>query len=140
MTTYRLGINTCFAVKRWPQPERWATLVRDEFGLDLVQHSLDLVDLDSYAWLERLGRRAPVVQLQHADGQADHHWPFTPETNATGIISAERVLAALDASGATDVALVLEVMPAFEQDDGQALADLVRSARYWRDALARHAR
>ena len=117
MTTYRLGINTCFAVKRWPQPERWATLVRDEFGLDLVQHSLDLVDLDSYAWLERLGRRAPVVQLQHADGQADHHWPFTPETNATGIISAERVPAALDASGVTDVALVLEVIPAFEQDD-----------------------
>ena len=24
MATYRLGINTCFAVKRWPQPERWA--------------------------------------------------------------------------------------------------------------------
>jgi len=45
--TYRLGINTCFAVKRWPQPERWAALVRDELGLDLVQHSLDLVDLDS---------------------------------------------------------------------------------------------
>jgi sugar phosphate isomerase/epimerase len=287
MTTYRLGINTCFAVKRWPRPERWAALVRDELGLDLVQHSLDLVDLDApagevaaqadrvlaayssnlllhpdpaarerardwyrraigftaaagagstgghigaysvddwrdpaprrelwaeltgslaglaayardrglsalmaenlaaarepstiemmsslltagdeahvpvtlcldvghqcvpgtsgddrdpYAWLERLGRRAPVVQLQQADGQADHHWPFTPETNATGIISAERVLAALDASGATDVALVLEVMPAFEQDDDQALADLVQSARYWRDAMARHAR
>ena len=37
MTVYRLGINTCFAVKRWPQPERWAALVRDELGLDLVQ-------------------------------------------------------------------------------------------------------
>ena len=47
MTTYRLGINTCFAVKRWPQPERWARLVRDDLGLDLVQHSLDLVDLDA---------------------------------------------------------------------------------------------
>ena len=47
MTTYRLGINTCFAVKRWPRPERWAALVRDELGLDLVQHCLDLVDLDS---------------------------------------------------------------------------------------------
>ena len=46
MATYRLGINTCFAVKRWPQPERWAALVRD-LGLDLVQHSLDLVDLDA---------------------------------------------------------------------------------------------
>ena len=55
-------------------------------------------DRDPYAWLERLGRRAPVVQLQQADGQADHHWPFTPEINATGIISAERVLAALDTS------------------------------------------
>jgi sugar phosphate isomerase/epimerase len=47
MTAYRLGINTCFAVKRWPQPERWARLVRDELELDLVQHSLDLVDLDA---------------------------------------------------------------------------------------------
>jgi len=49
MTSYRLGINTCFAVKRWPQPERWARLVRDELRLDLVQHSLDLVDLDAPA-------------------------------------------------------------------------------------------
>jgi len=47
MTTYRLGINTCFAVKRWPQPESWAALVADELELDLVQHSLDLVDLDA---------------------------------------------------------------------------------------------
>ena len=59
----------------------------------------------------------------------------THEDNA----ACERVLAALDASGATDVALVLEVIPAFEQDDDEALADLVQSARYWRDALARHA-
>ncbi len=42
---FSLGINTCFAVKRWPQPEEWSAIVRDELGLDLVQHSLDLVDL-----------------------------------------------------------------------------------------------
>jgi hypothetical protein len=47
VTSYRLGINTCFAVKRWPQPERWAPLVAGELELDLVQHSLDLVDLDT---------------------------------------------------------------------------------------------
>ncbi|HET8950168.1 MAG TPA: TIM barrel protein [Solirubrobacteraceae bacterium] len=41
----RLGINTCFAVKRWPAPDEWAQVVADELGLDLVQHSLDLVDL-----------------------------------------------------------------------------------------------
>src|SRR3954468_18266289 len=47
MTSYRLGINTCFAVKRWPRPEEWARIPADELGLDLVQHSLDLVDLDA---------------------------------------------------------------------------------------------
>jgi sugar phosphate isomerase/epimerase len=304
MTSYRLGINTCFAVKRWPQPERWARLVRDDLGLDLVQHSLDLVDLDAspaetagqadrvraacaaagltlhstftglaayssnlllhpdpaarerarawyrraigftaaagagatgghvgaysvddwrdqdrrqalwaelgeslaglagyahaqrlsglmaenlaaarepstmqmmaslltegdethvpirlcldvghlcvpgtsgpdrdpYAWLEQLGARTSVVQLQQADGNADHHWPFTAETNAAGIIDAQRVLAALDRSGAADITLVLEVMPAFEQDDDQALSGLCESADYWRDALRTYRR
>lgn len=303
MTAYRLGINTCFAVKRWPQPERWARLVRDELELDLVQHSLDLVDVaaspaeltgqatrlqaactstgltlhstftglaayssslllhpdrpardrarnwyrrvigftadtgagstgghvgafsvedyrdrarraqlwdelreslallagyahdrglssllaenlaaarepstmgmigalltdgdqahvpvllcldvghqcvpgtagadrDPYAWLERLGSRAPVVQLQQTDGRADHHAPFTPQTNATGIIDPAKVLTALDRSGAADVALILEIIPPFEQDDDQVLEDLRQSAGYWRDALRDHA-
>jgi D-erythrulose 1-phosphate 3-epimerase len=304
VTSYRLGINTCFAVKRWPEPERWARLVASELELDLVQHSLDLVDLDApaagvtgqaarvraacageglalhstftglaayssnlllhpdrgardrarewyrraigftadagagsvgghvgafsvedfrdparraqlwdelgeslgqlagfaresglssllvenlaaarepstmamiaslltdgdrarvpvmlcldvghqcapgttgadrdpYAWLERLGAHAPVVQLQQTDGQADHHSPFTPETNAGGIIEPAKVLAALDRSGAGDVALILEIIPPFEQDDDQVLRDLRQSAAYWRAALRDHAR
>ena len=41
----QLGINTCFAVKRWPRPMDWAPIVRDRLGLDLVQVSLDLIDL-----------------------------------------------------------------------------------------------
>lgn len=45
MTTFRLGINTCFAVKRWPRPAEWARVVAGDLGLDLVQHSLDLADL-----------------------------------------------------------------------------------------------
>lgn len=40
-----LGINNCFAVKRWPLADEWAQVVADELGLDLVQHSLDLTDL-----------------------------------------------------------------------------------------------
>jgi len=303
VTSYRLGINTCFAVKRWPEPERWARLVAGELELDLVQHSLDLVDLDApaaeitgqaarlraactgeglalhstftglaayssnlllhpdrsargrarewyrraisftadtgagstgghlgafsvedfrdrarkaqlwaelqdslgelaayarerglssllaenlaaarepstmamiaslltdgdrahvpimlcldvghqcvpgtsgadrdpYAWLERLGARAPVVQLQQTDGKADHHLPFTPETNATGIIEPAKVLAALDRSGVADVALILEIIPPFEEDDEQVLEDLRQSAAFWRAALCDHA-
>ena len=41
-----LGINTCFAVKRWPRPADWAPIVREVLGLSLVQVSLDLLDLD----------------------------------------------------------------------------------------------
>ena len=41
---FQLGINTCFAVKRWPRPADWAPVVRDTLGLDLVQVTLDLVD------------------------------------------------------------------------------------------------
>ncbi len=44
MTDFTLGINTCFAVKRWPEPEEWARIVSEEFGLKSVQFSFDLMD------------------------------------------------------------------------------------------------
>ncbi|HEU0000380.1 MAG TPA: TIM barrel protein [Ktedonobacteraceae bacterium] len=44
MSRLHLGINTCFAVKRWPEPEQWVRIVKDELGLDCCQFSLDLVD------------------------------------------------------------------------------------------------
>jgi len=303
MTTFRLGINTCFAVKRWPRPADWAAVVRDEIGLDLVQHSMDLVDLeagradldrqaadlrdscaaaglalhstftglaaysanlllhpdpgrrvrarellklmidftaaagaqsfgghvgaysvadwrdpgrrderwrglradlsklaaharaagltslmvenlasarepatidavrslltpgddqhvpvvacldvghqcvpgssgadaDPYAWLVRLGASAPVVQLQQSDASADHHWPFTPERNKIGRVRADPVLRALEVSGASEVALILEVIHPFEADDDQVIDELRMSVRYWRSALADYA-
>ena len=297
----QLGINTCFAVKRWPRPDDWAPLVRDRLGLQLVQHSLDLVDLsappqrvesdarelraavdgngldlhstftglvaysanlllapdavdrsaalawyrqvigltaavgaratgghvgcfsvpdwrapqrrnelwedlrralaelatdargagleylvvenlavarepstmamigellddgdasrvpirlcldvghmvvpgttgpdrDPYAWLRTLGRSAPIIQLQQSDADGDHHWPFTQRTNAAGRISAERVIDALGEGDVEECALVLEIIPPFEQDDDAVLDDLARSVDYWTDALSR---
>ena len=44
MSQLHLGINTCFAVKRWPEPEQWLHIVKNELGLDCCQFSLDLVD------------------------------------------------------------------------------------------------
>jgi sugar phosphate isomerase/epimerase len=300
MTAFRLGINTCFAVKRWPRPADWAAIVHDELGLDLVQHSLDLVDTeageaglrreanalreacdsagltlhstftglaayssnllmhpdsswrsralewyrhiidftaaagaastgghvgaysvvewrdarrraerwrelqaslrslagdarragleslmvenlaaarepstmdgvrslltdgdadhvpivlcldvghqcvpgatgaetDPYVWLAQLGSLAPVIQLQQSDAMADHHWPFTPAANRAGRIDADRVLRAIEDSGATEVALILEIIPPFEADDDQVVDDLRVSAEYWRQAGA----
>jgi sugar phosphate isomerase/epimerase len=39
-----LGINTCFAVKRWPRVDDWASVVRERLGIRLIQHSFDLAD------------------------------------------------------------------------------------------------
>ena len=39
----RLGINNCFAVKRWPRPDDWAAIVKNDLGLDTVELSLDLL-------------------------------------------------------------------------------------------------
>ncbi|HWD95623.1 MAG TPA: TIM barrel protein [Acidimicrobiales bacterium] len=300
MTQFTLGVNNCFAVKRWPEPDVWAAIVKNELGLDLVQHSLDLVDLDGstdelmaqandvrtacddnglsmdstftglaayssnlllapsapararalawfkralqltaaigargtgghigaysvtdfrnpvrrseleislsesleelarfarelgldyllienlatarepssmagiaqlltdgdeshvpiqlcldvghqcvsgssgdesdpYAWLEQMSPVAPVIQLQQSDAEGDHHWPFTENANALGRIDAHRVLDAISRSGANEVSLVLEIIPTFEADDDEVLADMVASADYWRRALS----
>ena len=93
-------------------------------------------DRDPYAWLEHFGPRIAEVQLQQSDGLADHHWPFTPERNATGLVDPGRVLDTLAGAGVTDVLLILEVIPPFEQDDRQVIGDLRASAEVWRRALA----
>jgi len=40
----KLGINNCFAAKRWPEPEEWSRIIVEEFGLEVVQFSFDLAD------------------------------------------------------------------------------------------------
>lgn len=44
MTEFILGMNTCFAVKRWPEAEEWARIIAEDFGLKTVQFSFDLMD------------------------------------------------------------------------------------------------
>ena len=71
----RLGINTCFAVKRWPMPDDWAPIVREQLGLRLVQHSLDLVDL--HVSSERLEAQADQLRDAVAAHDLSLHSTFT---------------------------------------------------------------
>lgn len=91
---------------------------------------------DPYAWLGRFGAELLEVQLQQSDAAGDHHWPFTPARNREGRIEAGRVLDTLAAAGATDVTLILEMIPGWEEPDDQLRADLRASADYWRTAIA----
>ena len=94
-------------------------------------------DRDPYAWLRSVGSLATVVQLQQSDADGDHHWPFTVDRNGIGRIDADRTIDALGESGVDHCALILEVIPSFEQPDDDVVDDLVASVDYWRDALAR---
>lgn len=44
MSKIKLGINNCFAVKRWPEPEEWCRIIAEELRLKYVQFSFDLLD------------------------------------------------------------------------------------------------
>jgi sugar phosphate isomerase/epimerase len=90
---------------------------------------------DPYAWLRRLGGVASVIQIQQGDTEGDRHWPFTTRYAEVGRIDPDAVLKALGPEAKAP--LVLEVIPAFEAPDAVVLADLVESARTWRDAIAR---
>jgi sugar phosphate isomerase/epimerase len=94
-------------------------------------------DRDPYAWLRSLGSSAPVIQLQQSDADGDHHWPFTDRYNVVGRIAADRVIDALGQGGVEESALLLEVIPPFEQPHDDVLDDLARSIEYWREALHR---
>ena len=93
-------------------------------------------DADPYAWLKHFGARVPEVQLQQTDGLGDRHWPFTAEHNTGGRIDPGLVLDTLAGAGATDVLLILEVIPAFEADDAQVIDDLRASVQVWDRALS----
>src|ERR1700722_8817001 len=57
-----LGINLSFAVKRWVEPPVWAQLVRETFGLELVQFTYDLLD----PWWPEASRRPMTAEVRKA--------------------------------------------------------------------------
>ena len=44
MTVFHLGVNNCFAVKRWPMPRDWAQICSSDLDVIDVQFSFDLLD------------------------------------------------------------------------------------------------
>ena len=66
-----LGINLSFAIKRWPEPERWAAIVGERLGLRSIQFTLDLID----AWwpqAERAAMARAAKAAADANGIAMH--------------------------------------------------------------------
>jgi sugar phosphate isomerase/epimerase len=92
---------------------------------------------DYLAWFASSWPNQPIVHLQQTDRTGDHHWPFTAEYNALGLVRAEDTLQALQPWLARqDVYLFLEPIHPFETEDGKVLAELRESVGYWRRAMS----
>jgi len=95
--------------------------------------SPDPRDTDPYAWLVELGAASPVVHIKQSLLDKGGHHPFTSEYNRRGKITPERVLDALERSGAKEVTLLLEISHRERMPyDGMVLKDLKESVEYWR--------
>jgi D-erythrulose 1-phosphate 3-epimerase len=57
-----VGLNLCFAIKRWPEPEEWARIVADELDVKSVQFTMDLID----PWWPESDRRAMAGRVRTA--------------------------------------------------------------------------
>jgi D-erythrulose 1-phosphate 3-epimerase len=41
---FQLGVNTGFAINRYPEPEVWTSIVADDFGVGVIQFTVTLLD------------------------------------------------------------------------------------------------
>ena len=91
---------------------------------------------DYLAWLAHPWPHPPVIHLQQTDRTGDHHWPFTPEYNSQGIVSAGNILERIKHwPGDSDVYLFLEPIHPFEAGDASLLSDLRQSVQYWQEVI-----
>lgn len=60
-----VGVNLCFAIKRWPEPEEWARITADELGVSTVQFTMDLID----PWWPESDRAAMAARVREAAGR-----------------------------------------------------------------------
>ena len=63
-----LGINTCFAIGRYPEPEEWLRVVTEELGLSHVQFSFDLLDPVIVDWDVVQRKCSHIAELAAAAG------------------------------------------------------------------------
>ena len=128
----------------WSMEEAYNVLKQANIGRGIplklnidLGHSCTLTgkEANPYEWLRALAKESPSIHIQQTDGVADRHWPFAKKYNERGIIRPDKVLEAIDESGANEVYLFLEYIPPFEEADDLVLKNLKESVKYWKNYL-----
>lgn len=102
-----------------------------------VGHAPHPADRDPYRWLRELGAVSPIVHIQQTEPDHSRHWPFIEPYNSSGIIVPEKVIAALEESGAADVELIFELYHREAwSSEFSIIEDHRKSVEYWRPYVA----
>jgi len=102
-----------------------------------VGHAPHPDERDPYPWIEQLGAVAPMVHLQQTVLHKSNHAPFTQAHNREGIIQPEKVMKALEISGAKDAMLAFEISHREHYDtDFCIIEDLKETVAHWRPWVA----
>lgn len=91
-------------------------------------------DTDPYTWLRTFGSHCLFLHLKQSSADKSGHHPFTEKWNKEGRIFPEKVIEALDDSGAKDVILFFELgWREREPHESNVLKELKQSVDYWRE-------
>ncbi|THF82252.1 sugar phosphate isomerase/epimerase family protein [Cohnella fermenti] len=98
-----------------------------------VGHAPHPDDRDPYRWVRELGAVSPIIHIQQTELNHSRHWPFTDEYNALGIIHGDKLLAAIEQSGAKEAELVFELSHREAwSTEFRIIQDHKESVAYWR--------
>jgi sugar phosphate isomerase/epimerase len=101
-----------------------------------VGHAPAVTQRDPYPWIEQLAAESPVIHLQQTVLHKSNHAPFTGEANRTGIITREKVMAAVRKSGCTDSLFAFEISHREHLDtEFRIIQDLKESVDYFRPVI-----
>ena len=120
------------------ESEKLMDMVNADCGIPMrlcldVGHAPHPDQRDPYPWIEKLGAVSPIIHIQQTVLHKSNHSPFTEAFNKTGIITGERVIAALEKSGCKETILMFEIGHREHWDtDNNVISDLAESAGYWR--------
>ena len=92
-------------------------------------------DRDPYNWLREFGSVAEVVHLHQTTSTESCHWHFSDNYNSEGIIEAEKVLDALNESGAKEIYLILEIFFPLNMNDSQVISEMIKTVSYWKEYI-----
>lgn len=89
-------------------------------------------DFDPYAWAQAVPKVSPIIHIKQSLMDKGGHRPFTSEFNAKGRIHPGPLLAALDAGGAKDNEICLELsFKEREPNDREVIAQIAESVAFW---------